>query len=122
MAARMKSAYRCMALGLVIPFLWGMTRFYHPGYGFTALIGFPTAGPTEPPALQAIPHYQSSLASYDGQFYAQRALDPLLRDASIDRGKDLAPFRARRILFSWTAYLLGLGRPAWILDAYALQN
>ena len=35
---------------------------------------------------------------------------------------DLAPFRARRILFSWTAYALGLGRPAWILEAYALQN
>ncbi len=35
---------------------------------------------------------------------------------------DLAPFRARRILFSWTAYVLGLGRPAWILNAYALQN
>src|SRR6185503_11514967 len=27
-----------------------------------------------------------------------------------------------RILFSWTAYVLGLGRPAWILEAYALQN
>ena len=35
---------------------------------------------------------------------------------------DLAPYRARRILFSWTAFLLGLGRPAWILEAYALQN
>ncbi|MCA1561026.1 MAG: hypothetical protein LC804_12425, partial [Acidobacteria bacterium] len=35
---------------------------------------------------------------------------------------DLAPYRARRILFSWTAFALGLGRPAWILEAYALQN
>lgn len=35
---------------------------------------------------------------------------------------DLAPFRARRILFSGTAYVLGLGRPVWILEAYALQN
>jgi hypothetical protein len=35
---------------------------------------------------------------------------------------DLAPFRARRILFSWTAYLAGFGRPVWILEAYALQN
>jgi hypothetical protein len=106
----------------VIVFLAAVARLYHPGYGFTALIGFPLAGPTEPPALQAIPHYQSPLASYDGQFYAQRALDPLLRDPTIDRGMDLAPFRARRILFSWTAYVLGLGRPSWILQAYALQN
>jgi hypothetical protein len=35
---------------------------------------------------------------------------------------DAAPYRSRRILFSWTAYLFGLGRPAWILKAYALQN
>jgi len=122
MTARMATAYRCIAIVLVILFLVAVARFYHPGTGFTAFIGFPTAGPTEPPALQAIPHYQSPLASYDGQFYAQRALDPLLRDPTIDRGMDLAPFRARRILFSWTAYAFGLGRPAWILEAYALQN
>jgi hypothetical protein len=35
---------------------------------------------------------------------------------------DLPAFRARRILFSWTAYALGLGRPAWIIQVYALQN
>ena len=104
-------------------FLAAVARFYHRGTGFTALIGFPQADEWEPPALKAVPHYQYPLwASYDGQFYAQRALDPLLRDPTIDRGMDLAPFRARRILFSWTAYGLGLGRPAWILEAYALQN
>ncbi len=104
-------------------FLAAVARFYHRDTGFTALIGFPQADDWEPPALKAIPHYQYPVwASYDGQFYAQRALDPLLRDATIDRGMDLAPFRARRILFSWTAYAFGLGRPAWILEAYALQN
>ena len=103
-------------------FLAAVARFYHRGTGFTALIGFPE-GDTEPRALKSIPHYQYPIyASYDGQFYAQRALDPLLRDPDVDRGMDLAPFRARRILFSWTAYVLGLGRPAWILEAYALQN
>ena len=106
----------------MIVFLAAVARFYHPGTGFTALIGFPPAGPNESPALQTIPHYQSPFVSYDGQFYARRALDPLLRDPSIDRATDLAPFRARRILFSWTAYLLGLGRPEWILEVYALQN
>jgi hypothetical protein len=49
-------------------------------------------------------------------------VEPLLRDPAIDRAMDLAPYRARRILFSWTAYALGLGRPAWILQAYAVQN
>jgi len=73
--------------------------------------------------LSSIPHYRyPAFASYDGQFYAQRALDPLVRDPAVDRAMDLAPYRARRILFCWTAYLAGLGRPAWILEAYALQN
>ena len=73
--------------------------------------------------MRGVPHFDyPPWASYDGQFYAQRALDPLCRDPFTDRAMDLAPFRARRILFSWTAYALGLGRPVWILEAYALQN
>ena len=112
---------RYAAIGLVIVFLASIARFYHPGTGFTALIGFPPAGDSTLPALRAIPHYES-MAVYDGQFYAQRALDPLLRDPAVDRAMDLAPFRARRILFSWSAYALGLGQPRWILEAYALQN
>ncbi len=112
-----------MALALCVLFLGAVARFYHPGLGFTALIGFPEGHDYEAPALQAVPHYvHPAWASYDGQFYAQRALDPLVRDPLVDRAMDLAPFRARRILFSWTAYLAGLGRPAWILEAYALQN
>ena len=104
-------------------FLAAIARFYHPGTGFTALIGFPEGHAGEAPALRATPHYAyPAWASYDGQFYAQRAFDPLVRDPEVDRAMDLAPFRARRILFSWTAYLAGFGRPAWILEAFALQN
>ena len=104
-------------------FLASVARFYHPGLGFTPLIGFPAGDETEMPALRAIPHYRNPIwASYDGQFYAQRAFDPLVRDPDADRAMDVAPYRARRVLFSWTAFALGLGRPAWILEAYALQN
>lgn len=100
-----------------------MSRFYHPGTGFTALIGFPEGHHYEPPAMRGVPHFDyPAWASYDGQFYAQRALDPLCRDPLVDRAMDLAPFRARRILFSWTAYAFGLGRPAWIIAVYAVQN
>ena len=100
-----------------------VAKFYHPGTGFTALIGFPRGHESEAPAMRGVPHFDyPPWASYDGQFYAQRALDPLVRDPLTDRAMDLAPFRARRILFSWTAYAIGLGRPAWILEAYALQN
>jgi hypothetical protein len=114
--------YRWMALALVILFLASVARFYHPGQGFTALLGLPADNDDEAPALRAIPHAVSPTVSYDGQFYVQRALDPLLEDPEVDRAMDLAPFRARRILFSWTAYVLGLGRPAWIVEVYALQN
>jgi hypothetical protein len=99
-----------------------VARFYHPRTGFTALIAF-GAGLTEAPALGDVPHeIAPPWASYDGQFYAQRALDPLCRDPRVDRAIDLPAFRARRILFSWTAYALGLGRPVWIIQVYALQN
>lgn len=104
-------------------FLAAVARFYHPGLGFTALLGIPAGTNTMTPALLAIPHYEyPAWASYDGQFYVQRAFDPLIRDPVVDRAMDLAPFRARRILFSWTAYLIGFGRPWWIVNVYALQN
>ncbi len=122
---RLATARVCTSLAfvLIILFLASVARFYHPDTGFTALISFPAGDHFESPALHATPHYEHPIwASYDGQFYAQRAFDPLLRDPSIDHAMDSAPFRARRVLFSWTAYLLGLGRPAWILEAYALQN
>ena len=115
--------YRGLAIALVILFLMSVARFYHPGTGFTALIGFPAGHNSEAPAMRDVPHFDyPPWASYDGQFYAQRALDPLCRDPLVDRAMDLAPFRARRILLSWTAYALGLGRPAWIIEVYAVQN
>jgi hypothetical protein len=107
---------------LAASLLFSIRRYYHPETGFTALIGFPS-GQEEAPAMAGVPHEEyPGLGVYDGQFYAQRALDPLLRDPLTDRAMDLAPFRARRILFSWTAYVAGFGRPRWILEAYALQN
>jgi hypothetical protein len=122
----MRQATTCRALAavLVVLFLASVARSYHPDTGFTSLIGFPAANEEyEVPALRALPHYRyPPPIAYDGQFYAQLALDPLLRDPATDHAMDLAPYRARRILFSWTAWCLGLGRPAWVLEAFALQN
>ena len=109
------------ALGVIALFLSSVARFYHPVTGFTAFIGLPEGHDYEVPALRAMPHADGPLG-YDGQFYAQLALEPLLRDPAIDRAMDLPPYRARRILFSWTAYLAGLGHPPWVVEAYALQN
>jgi hypothetical protein len=122
-SSRMTRLYRGMALALVAVFLASVARFYHRDTGFTSLIGFPAGNDDKAPQLQGVAYFEyPAWASYDGQFYAQRALDPLVRDPLVDRAMDLAPYRARRILFSWTAYVLGLGRPAWILEAFALQN
>ncbi|HEX7778309.1 MAG TPA: hypothetical protein VF424_03665, partial [Vicinamibacterales bacterium] len=109
---------------VVAAFLASVTRYYHPGLGFTAFIDFPAGTHSyEIPAVQHAPHFDNPASpGYDGVFYAQLAIEPLLRDAAIDRALDNPPYRARRILFSWTAYALGLGRPAWILQVYAIQN
>ena len=112
LAGRSRWIFRAIAVALAGVFLASVARFYHPGYGFTALLGLPQDHAYELPALRAIPHidYPPS-ASYDGQFYAQLALEPLLRNPDIDRALDQPPYRARRILLSWTAWALGLGRP-----------
>lgn len=113
------------AYALVIAaFLAAVGRYYHPAYGFTALIEFPGAGHSyELPAVQNAPHYDHpGSGGYDGQFYAQMAVEPLLRPAAIDRALDDPPYRAHRILFSWIAYAAGFGRPSAILQAAALEN
>ena len=114
-----------VAYALVIAaFLAAVGRYYHPAYGFTALIEFPAAGHGyELPAVQNAPHYDHPASGgYDGQFYAQMAVEPLLRPAAIDRALDDPPYRAHRILFSWIAYSAGFGRPSAILQAAALEN
>ncbi len=59
---------------------------------------------------------------FDGQYYAEIALDPFLRDPGLPRAMDSVPYRARRILLPWLAALGGLGRPSWVLNAYAALN
>ena len=108
----------------VAVFLASLVQYHHPRTGFTSLISFGDAFEDALlPAVAEAPHFvHVRSVGYDGQFYAQLAVDPLLRDSRLGRALDAPPYRARRILFSWTAYLAGLGRPAWILKAYALQN
>jgi len=59
---------------------------------------------------------------YDGQFYAQIALDPLLRDPHLAEAMDIPAYRARRILVPATAALLGAGNVWWTLQIYSLIN
>ena len=59
---------------------------------------------------------------YDGQFYAQIAIDPSLQHPQLSNAVDNLAWRGKRIGTSFLAYCLGLGNPEWVLYAYALLN
>ncbi|HWB61397.1 MAG TPA: hypothetical protein VG733_18085, partial [Chthoniobacteraceae bacterium] len=106
----------------VAGFLVLVANFYRPGYGFTGLIEFGDQFDTTNIAgLHCL--VEPGSAGYDGQFYAKLSLDPLLvNPAKASTGIDAPYYRARRIFLSWSAWALGLGHPAWIVQVYALQN
>ena len=113
-SARPKRAILGLYLLMAVVFLVSILQFYQPGTGFAYLIEFGERFDARVlPAVRDVPHYvHADSAGYDGQFYAQLATEPLLRDRTLNSALDSAPYRARRILFSWTAFVLGLGRPA----------
>ena len=56
----------------------------------------------------------NSEAGYDGQFYAQIALDPTLRNPGLKDACDNLAYRAQLIAMPVASYVLGLGQPRWI--------
>jgi hypothetical protein len=112
----------CLACAAL--FLKGVSRSWHREDGFTSLIRFGSKFDERSlDTLKAVPHVVLPESyGYDGQFYVQLALDPLLNDPQLTRAIDNVAYRSRRILFSWTAWLLGAGKPAWVIQAYAVQN
>ena len=97
---------------------------FSPQTGFTGLIRFgETWHGQRHSSLQSLPLATVPDSNgYDGQFYAQIALDPFLRGTELQRVIDTPAYRARRILTPATAALIGLGNPWWTLQAYALIN
>ncbi|MBI2814863.1 MAG: hypothetical protein HYX71_11325 [Opitutae bacterium] len=97
---------------------------FDPQTGFTSLIRF--GAPWQErrhSALQDLPLATvEESGGYDGQFYAQIALDPLLRNAELERVIDAPAYRARRILAPAVAAIAGFGNPWLTLQAYALLN
>ena len=105
-------------------FLLVFARFHIPGKGFTALINFGD-GHAARYIAEIDPkttYFTPDSDGYDSQWYAQLAVTPNIHDPRLPAAIDNLPYRARRILFCWTAYAFGLGRPAWVLEAFALQN
>ena len=87
---------------LVILFLASVARFYHPGTGFTAFIAFPAGHDTEVPAMREVPHFDyvsaATTVSSTRRWRSIRCSRSGLRSRH-----GLPPYRARRMLFSWTA-------------------
>ncbi|MBI4626068.1 MAG: hypothetical protein HY736_22960 [Verrucomicrobia bacterium] len=116
--------HRAAALAAIAVFLWLVARFWHPVYGFTAF--FQLDAPNDDlkiAAFRALPVFvHRDTGGYDGLYYAQLAHDPTLRDPELPRAMDNFAYRARRILPAAVAWLLGLGRGAWIIHTYSLLN
>jgi hypothetical protein len=107
-----------------LTFLWAIAQFRDPVTGFSSLISIGDEIERRLiPAVRESPHftYERS-AGYDGAYYVQLAMHPTLDNPELAQSIDNLPYRARRMLFCWTAWLLGLGQPAWIVQAHALLN
>ncbi len=95
----------------------GITRFLRVGQEFDAR---GTAVFRATPKF--IDPYPAHRWGFDGQLYAEMALDPLLRDPHLHVALDDPPYRGQRILLSWIAWALGLGKPFWVINAFAALN
>ena len=114
-----------VAVALSLLCLRTYRRAYDPVYGWTRMISFGgQSAPDALPRLQRLTHYVTPPGDpgADGQFYAQMALDPSLRDPGFDAALDNPTYRARRIGLPAVAFVLGGGKPRRILQAYALAN
>jgi hypothetical protein len=120
--------HRCLLLfaylACVALLLYAVSRSWTSKHRLTSMIRFGSKFDARSlDALKKVPHaVLPDSYGYDGQFYAQLALSPTLANPQLPRAIDNVSYRSRRILFSWTACLLGVGRPDYVVQAYALQN
>ena len=119
-----RSPVRVAYLASVGLFLWCVAQFFHHDTGFSSLISIGDEfAASQTTALRRTPHYvYEGSPGYDGAYYVQLALHPTLDNPELTKAIDNLPYRAKRILFCWAAWGLGLGQPAWIVQAHALIN
>jgi hypothetical protein len=108
----------------ILFFLALIACHYDRQTGFTQLIYFGDrfAANRLPQVARTHPFEFQNSVGYDGQFYAQLAVSPLLADAGLDTALDNPAYRSRRIGLPWLAWFAGLGQTPWVLQAYALLN
>ena len=103
--------------------LFHAARSFDRETGFTSLIFFGPAFDAQAlDEVRNVPHPLVGEVGYDGQFYAQISIDPTLRHPRLGSALDNPRYRSVRILLPALAHALGLGRPAGVLNAYALLN
>lgn len=100
-----------------------VARQFSAGHGFTKLLEVgPIFLPRALPQFQALHPVITGPYGYDGQFYAQVAIDPFLRNPRLEHALDVPEYRSRRILIPALAWLLGGGQPSAIVTAYVLLH
>ena len=120
-----RARFRLGYVAMVAVFLSLVAQFYLPGTGFTSLLSIGSRlDERAVEKLRAVPHYAIEDSwGYDGTYYVQLALHPTLdQPAELGAAIDNLTYRARRILPSWVAWGLGLGRDAWIVHVFAVLN
>ena len=108
---------------LIVPIVMILLNHFDRDKGFLELIYFgqiwesgalPEVREIDPPRLFEV--------GYDGQFYAQIALSPALKNPDLPAAIDNPTYRAQRIGLPLLAYFLGLGYAPMVLQIYALLN
>jgi hypothetical protein len=91
--------------------------------GFTELIQFGEDWHSQRlPVLKDVPIATMPGGGYDGQFYAQMAVQSEPTAPDVQRALDNPAYRFRRILLPLVAHILGGGQPRAVLNIYALLN
>ncbi len=117
-------ALRIVVLGLVmaIPVSYVLGH-YSPQTGFTSLILFgKDAQPQPMPEVQACHIAVMPGVGYDGEFYAQVAIDPTLRNPHLKDGIAYPECCSTRILLPVLAYVGGWGSSWRILQVFSVLN
>lgn len=123
-SSRHRWPVRAAGLAAIAVFLVLVARFWHPVYGFTALIQLDASNDdVKIAAFRELPVYvHRDTGGYDGLYYAQIAYHPLLDAAELRPAMDNFAYRARRILPPALAWLLAVGQPARIVYVYSVLN
>ncbi len=110
-----------LRLGVVLFVLALVAWRWDARTGFTELLRFgDDFAEHRLPSVAALPVASVPGLGYDGQFYAQLAVDPHILKPEVQQSLDIPAYRAQRLLLPLVAHLAV--KPWWILQTFALLN